>query len=81
MAVLELVKYTCRDTLAVLKVLTKMAINGELRGLALCYRTQDGEESTIFTGLYKAQPANAVSAAMRLSWPMTRAHDNFMGPP
>lgn len=64
MAVLELVKYTCRDTIAVLKVLLSMAIKGELRGLALCYRTQDGEESTIFTGLYKAHPGTAVNAVL-----------------
>lgn len=81
MAVIELVKYTCRDTLAVLKVLLSMAVKGELRGLALCYRTEDGEEETVFTGIYKAHPANAVNAAMRLSWGLTQMQDNRRGPP
>lgn len=67
MAVFELVKYTCRDTVAVLKVLLSMAIKGELRGLALCYRMQDGREETVFTGLYKAHPASAENAAKRLN--------------
>lgn len=74
-AVLELVRYTDENTTAILRVLLGMAAKGELRGLALCYRTQSGDEKAVFTGAYRAHPANAVSAAMRLSWPITQAQD------
>jgi hypothetical protein len=80
-AVIELVKYRCRDTLTALRVLLSMAMKGEIRGLALCYRTEDGAEHTVFTGAYEVNQGNAVNAAMRLSVALTMAQDSVSGPP
>lgn len=67
MAVLKIVEYLSKDTIATLRVLLSMALKGELRGLAICYRTDKGVEETVFTGIYKAHPADAATAGMRLS--------------
>lgn len=67
MAVLKLVEYSCRDTISILKVLLSLALKGGLRGLVVCYRTEDGREDTVCTGIYKAHPERAVSASLRMS--------------
>jgi hypothetical protein len=54
--VLKLVVYSCRETISILKVLLAMALRGKLRGIVVCYRTDDGEENTVFTGIYKHNP-------------------------
>jgi hypothetical protein len=66
-AVLKLVEYSCRDTISILKVLLSMALKGKLRGIVVCYRTDDGQEDTIFTGIYKAHPSVAVGTSLRMS--------------
>lgn len=81
MAVLELVKYTNRDTIAVLKSLLVKAIAGDVRGLAMCYRMKDGEEESSFTGAYKHHPEDGLAATMALSWRLTQARDRKAGPP
>lgn len=74
MRVIELAKYSSRDTVATLKVLLDMALKGELRGLAVCYRDKDQEEHSVFTGLYKVEPKKAVDASLRLSVSLMRAN-------
>jgi hypothetical protein len=69
------------ETSTVLKVLAGMAAKGEIKGLALCYRDRNGADHTVLAGAYKAQPAEAVNAAMRLSWKLTQAQDEAHGPP
>jgi hypothetical protein len=71
--VLRLLEYRCRDTVAILRVLLAMAIEGRLRGLIVCYRTADGEERTVFTGAYKAHPQRALGAILSSSVEMARA--------
>lgn len=66
-SILKLVDYSCQDTISVLKVLLTMALSGKLRGLMICYRTDEGVEKTVFTGAYKAHPNKAVGAALRTS--------------
>lgn len=77
MAVIKLVEYACRDTIAVLKVLLSMAIKGRLRGLVVCYRTENGEEDTVFTGIYKAHPERAVNASLKISVAQMKACGEF----
>lgn len=77
MPVIELAKYSSRDTVATLKVLLDMALKGNLRGLAVCYRTQDQEENSVFTGLYKLEPEKAVNASLRLSVTLMRANGDL----
>lgn len=74
MAVLKLVEYACRDTLSILKVLTALALKGRLRGLVVCYRTDEGVEDTVFTGIYKAHPERAMGASLKMS--MAQLHAN-----
>ena len=81
MSVIQLVRYPGRDTIAVLRVLLAKALRGELRGVVLCYRTDDGAEEAVFTGVYKARPEYAMSAAMHLSMDMNRDRDRVNGPP
>ena len=78
MSVIYLVKYINKETISVLKVLLTMAVKGELRGLALCYRTAEGAEKTVFTGHYKDNPANALNGAMRLSMAMNQFQDSAL---
>lgn len=81
MSIIELVKYESRETAAVLRALLAKATKGELRGLALCYRTDEGAEENVFTGVYKARPESAVAAIHRMSWQMTQEYDSIYGPP
>jgi hypothetical protein len=67
MNVLRLVRYSCKETVSILKVLLSLALQGKLRGLMVCYRTEDGTEDTVFTGLYKDHPSAAASACLRVS--------------
>lgn len=67
MAVLRLIEYQCRETLAILRVLLDMAAKGKLRGLVVCYRTEEGHERTVYTGLYKAKPSAALGVSLKAS--------------
>lgn len=73
MAVFKLLEYKCKDTVSILKMLLALALSGNLRGLMICYRTDDGQEQTVFTGAYKAHPSKAVGAALRTSMSAMRA--------
>lgn len=64
---MKLLEYRCKDTVSILKVLLSMALQGRLRGLVVCYRTDDGAEETVFTGAYKHHPGKAVGASLRMS--------------
>jgi hypothetical protein len=74
MSVIELVKYSSRDTVATLKVLLHMALKGQVRGLAVCYRDVEQEEHSVFTGLYKVAPERAADASLRLSMKLLKTN-------
>lgn len=74
MKVLRLLEYKCRETVSILRVLLALAIEGRLRGLIVCYRTDTGREKTVFTGAYKANPNKAIGAIMSTSMEMLRAN-------
>lgn len=82
MVVLKLIQ---RDdhagTVAVLSALLVKARRGELRGIALSYRTVDDREAAVYTGLYRAAPAEAVRAGLRMSWRLTQDHDMRLSSP
>lgn len=71
--VLKLVEYSCRDTISVIKSLLALAIKGKLRGLIVHYKTDEGEEDTVFTGLYKLDSSNAIGAILKTSMMQMRA--------
>lgn len=72
--VLKLVEYSCRDTISILKALLALALRGKLRGLIVHYRTDDGEEDTVFTGLYKQDSHSAMGAILTTSMMQLRAN-------
>jgi hypothetical protein len=77
MAVVQLVKFTNKDTVAVLRYLLDQALRGEVVGIAVCYRMRDGEEDSLFSGLYKARPNEGAGAAMRLSLELAQVKEGI----
>lgn len=81
--VLRLVEVTNRDTVAILRVLLDRAIKGEVVAVAICYRTGDRVNRTVFSGIYKARPGAGVNAAMLMKDKLLRAQyesDSALGP-
>lgn len=74
MAVLQLVRYKCLETLRVLKALSALASQGGTRGMVLCYMDSQGEEHTMFTGCYKTSPNKAAGASLRMGLALMRAN-------
>jgi hypothetical protein len=70
--VVRLLEYTCRETVAILRVLLAMALGGKLRGTIICYRADTGEERVVFTGAYKAHPDKAIGLILSTSVNMAR---------
>lgn len=79
MVVLKLVRPDQRDTIGILRCLLERAEQGEIVGLAMCYRTKDRVEHAAFSGIYMARPGAAVNAAMRLSWKLTQMQESRDG--
>jgi hypothetical protein len=75
--VVRLVQYKCRETVAILKVMLTMALDGRLRGAIVCYRADSGEEKVVFTGIYKAQPGKAMGLILSTSVNMMRANGDM----
>jgi hypothetical protein len=69
---LRLVKFAhCKETIAVLRMLLHKALEGRLRGIAVCFRTPDGDQ-VLATGIYGVHPEAILTAAARLKF--TAAH-------
>lgn len=49
-------------------------MRGEIVGLCICFKTKDGQERALFTGVYSDRQ-QAASAAMRMSVKMTMRDD------
>lgn len=79
--VVNLMEYRNRDSIAVLRYLTRLALRGELAGLALCYRHRRGNDEYAFTGVFMVDAASALKAANRISWKMNQALDAQEGGP
>lgn len=73
-ALLKLVEYRCRDTIAVAKFLLSIALQGKTRGMVVCYKDDEGEEHTLFTGTYKESPNRAAGASLRMGLHLMRAN-------
>lgn len=72
--VLRLVRSSTKQTIEALRQLLECAIRGEIVGLCVCFKTRDGEEKALFTGVYSDRQ-QAASAAMRMSVKMTMRDD------
>lgn len=73
--VLRLVEYRDQATRRVLRALASKADNGAVRGVLVCYVSDDGVERFVSTGRYKIR-AEAVRAAARLEFRLLRAQED-----
>jgi len=69
-AVIRLVEYSNRETMAILRELADMA-SEDAMSLALCFRAC-GVERVVVTGAYKSSPALGVNAAERMKLRLTQ---------
>ena len=73
-AVLKLVTAKNDETVASLEYLLNEARRGQVVGIAACFLIAGGQEDALIAGAY-SRPADAVNAAMRLSWKLTKLQD------
>lgn len=64
-----------RDTISVFKCLANAAIDGEVRSVVVWVKGKDGREEMYCTGDYKTDPAQVISAAMRMASRMANRLD------
>ncbi len=67
MPVVHLVRKSNRETVMVLECLLEKARAGKLESVSAMFELVNGTEEAVFTGRYKADPAKAVNASLRLS--------------
>lgn len=65
-----------RETVAILSALLARAVRGEVSGLAMFFRAPDGKEHLVLTGPYRANLAEAVNAAARMSYRLAQRQDD-----
>jgi hypothetical protein len=83
MKVVSLVEYKCRETLALLRYLLRLAVTGQLLGLALCFRVKGREDEFAFTGDFKNNAQARHTAAGRMYWRVNQVmdfHESAFGP-
>jgi hypothetical protein len=54
---------TCRESIALLQYLLKLAFCGELRGMAVCYWRHGAGTEVALTGIFQADPERALGGA------------------
>ena len=70
---------SCRALLSRLAGLREKVISGEILGLAVCVKYRGGEEKVFFAGDYEDNKPEALKAAMRMSWELTKRGDEDAG--
>jgi hypothetical protein len=58
----------CKDTVAVAKWIVQRSLSGDVRGVAVCLKMDDGTDKAVFTGAYRSRPLSALSAAAHMYW-------------
>jgi len=74
-AVLSLVEFSNRETVAVMSAMHARSARGEVSGVAMFFRASDGSEHLVLTGRYKANHAEAVNAAARMMWRLSEKQE------
>ena len=69
-----------KETVEIVNAIMRLAVIGEIVGVALTFRKADGYENFVLTGPYKANPGEAVNAAARMSLEMTQMQLDATGP-
>ena len=80
MAVISLARYRDRETN---ELLANLAMLSRYEGgsVLVAYRSPQGLERVAMTGIYKADPAKALMAAMQISVALTREEEFVRGRP
>ncbi len=76
--VLRLVTTSNKETQAILRAVLADAVQGDVTGMALCFRRRNGEEQCVFTGPYKANPAEAINAAVRIKHQLAQMQSDLI---
>lgn len=70
----------CRDLLKGWDLVRAEILKGRVQGYALCIKDWEDRESVFFAGSYQAEHETAASAALRMSWELTKEADFKAGP-
>jgi hypothetical protein len=62
-----------RDLLAAWEDVRRHILAGRIKGYALNIRDMNGKDTIYLAGEFKTDPAKALKASLRMSWPMTVA--------
>jgi len=77
MKVVPLSRYRNRETAEVLEALASRARDGEIVGVAMCFKRLDGTEDSVMTGSYATSPDLAAAATLRLSVKLANARGEY----
>ena len=77
MNVVPLSKYKSRPTVRLLEALLEQARKGQIIGLAVCYRLDNGMEDDAISGFYSENKSAGAAAALRLSVAMATARGEY----
>jgi hypothetical protein len=77
--VVKLQQYRSRDVERALRCLLAKWEAGKVKGVALCFKDDDGVEHISFTGNYRDDPAHALSAALKMSRRINEIQDEQDG--
>lgn len=64
---------SCRDMLKIWTEVRNQIISGDLSGVIVSTRTQQGADRVLFAGEFQTNKAEAAQAVMRISWELTKA--------
>jgi hypothetical protein len=77
MNVVAISKYKTRETQELLQALAQKAARGEITGIALCFRNEDGSEEFVSSDFYAASTDVAAAATLRLSMKLANSRGEY----
>lgn len=70
----------CRDLLQSWDRVRSEILRGHVQGFALCIKDWHDQERVFFAGTYQAEHESAASAALRMSWELTKESTTVPAP-
>ena len=67
----------CRDLLNAWSAMRARIVKGEIHGLAMCVKDENGVETVLFAGDYRDEPGAALRASLSMSWELTKQDDGL----
>lgn len=65
----------CRDLLQAWEAVRREILKGNIRGWAICLADWSGDDRVLFAGEFLTSKQEAASAALRMSWAITKEVD------